>query len=123
MEGTAVIPYSPQAQGFLTGKWRGHTRVDANTRGSDSDQVQGYFTERNFELVDVLEEIGQQYGKTIGQTALAWVLTNPFITAPIVGARNTQQLSESMDAADYRLSDAEMTRLNELTEWRGNSQE
>ena len=119
VEGTAVIPYSPQAQGFLTGKWRGHTRVDANTRGSDSDQVQGYFTERNFELVDVLEEIGQQYGKTIGQTALAWVLTNPFITAPIVGARNTQQLSESMDAADYRLSDAEMTRLNELTEWRG----
>ena len=117
-EGTAVIPYSPQAQGFLTGKWRGHTEVGADTRASGSSQVQAYFTEGNFELIDVLEEIGLQHGKTIGQTALAWVLTNPLITAPIVGARDTQQLAESIDAAGYRLSDEEMTRLNNITSWR-----
>ena len=76
--------------------------------------MQSYFTEENFRLIDVLEEIGKQHGKTIGQTALAWVLTNPLITAPIVGARDTQQL----EAAGYRLSDEEMTRLNEMTEWR-----
>ena len=80
--------------------------------------MQGYFTEGNFELIDVLEEIGQQHGKTIGQTALAWVLTNPLITAPIVGARDTRQLAESIYAAGYRLSDEEMTRLNNMTAWR-----
>ena len=120
-EGTAVIPYSPQAQGFLTGKWRGHTEIGADTRASGSGQVQGYFTEANFELIDVLEEIGQPQGKTIGQTALAWVLTNPLITAPIVGARNTEQLTESIDAAGYRLSDEDMTRLNTMRTWRPES--
>ena len=114
-EGIAVIPYSPQAMGFLTGKWRGHSQVAADTRASDNAGMQRYFTEANFRLVDVLEEIGRQHDKSIAQTALAWVLTNPLITAPIVGARNAKQLGESIDAAGYRLAPAEMTRLNEMT--------
>ena len=117
-QGLAVIPYSPQAQGFLTGKHRGMDRVPENTRGSGNRQIAGYFNEAAFQLIDAMEEIGNGYGRTIGQVALAWLLTNPLITAPIVGARNAEQLGESIGAAGFRLAQEEMQRLNEMTDWR-----
>ena len=118
IEGVAVIPYSPQALGFLTGKFRGMDAVPPNTRGADNKQMQSYFTEKNFALLDEMEKIGQHYGKTLGQVSLAWLLTNPLITAPIVGARNTEQLQESIAAAGFRLENEHMEHLNQLTEWR-----
>jgi aryl-alcohol dehydrogenase-like predicted oxidoreductase len=118
VEGVAVIPYSPQALGFLTGKFRGMDAVPPNTRGADNKQMQSYFTEKNFALLDEMEKIGQHYGKTLGQVSLAWLLTNPLITAPIVGARNTEQLQESIAAAGFRLENEHMEHLNQLTEWR-----
>jgi aryl-alcohol dehydrogenase-like predicted oxidoreductase len=63
IEGVAVIPYSPQALGFLTGKFRGMDAVPQNTRGADNKQMQSYFTEKNFALLDEMEKIGQHYGK------------------------------------------------------------
>ena len=116
--GLAVIPYSPQAQGFLTGKHRGMDTVPENTRGSGNQQMASYFNQEAFRLIDAMEEIANGYGRTIGQVALAWLLTNPLITAPIVGARNAEQLGESIDAAGFRLPQEEMLRLNEMTDWR-----
>ena len=118
VERLAVIPYSPQAMGFLTGKHRGRDSAPEDTRGTIDPRMQSYFTERNFELLDEMEKIGEQHGKSIAQISLAWILTNPLITAPIVGARNCEQLAESVGAAGCRLSSEEMERLNELTEWR-----
>ena len=103
---------------YLTGKFRGMDGVPDNTRASGNQAMAGYFTAENFKLIDMMEEIANAYGKTIGQVALAWLLTNPLITAPIVGARNAAQLEESIDAAGFRLSSEEMTRLNDLSEWR-----
>jgi len=117
-EGIAVIPYSPQAMGFLTGKFRGLDAVPANTRASDNSRMQNYFSERNFNLLDQMEEIGRHYDKSIAQVALAWLLSNPLITAPIVGARNTEQLQESIAAAGFRLAVEHMEQLNEFTNWR-----
>ena len=117
-EGLAVIPYSPQALGFLTGKHRGMKSAPENTRGSIEPRMQSYFTEKNFKLLDEMEVVGQNYGKSIAQVALAWLLTNPLITSPIVGARNAEQLEESIGAAGFRLSGEDLSRLNQLTEWR-----
>ena len=117
-EGIGVIPYSPQAMGFLTGKWRGHDAVPANTRGAGTPQMKSYFTDANFRLLDEMEAIGKGHGKTIAQVSIAWVLGNPLITAPIVGARNCEQLQESLGAADFRLTEEEMTKLNEMTAWK-----
>jgi len=117
-EGLAVIPYSPQAMGFLTGKWRGRKSVPDNTRASGSQEMQSYFTDENFKLLDEMEEIGRQYGKSIAQVALGWILTHPLITAPIVGARRAEQLKESIGAAGFRLSEEHMEHLNKLTAWR-----
>ena len=116
-EGLAVIPYSPQAMGFLTGKYRGAESVPDNTRGTGIARMQAYFTPENFALIDEMEEIGRGYGKSIAQVALAWLLTNPLITAPIVGARDAAQLEESLEAAGFRLTEEEMDRLSKRTAW------
>lgn len=117
-EGLAVIPYSPQAAGFLTGKYKAGQEPPPNTRAASNDRMRRHFTDANFELVEEIERIGQGHGKTVGHVALAWHLSNPLITAPILGARNAAQLEESLGAAGFRLQEEEMSRLNALTEWR-----
>lgn len=116
-KGLAVIPYSPQAMGFLTGKHRGMQTVPPGTRGTIDSRMQTYFTERNFQLLDEMERIGHEHGKSLAQVSLGWLLTNPLITAPIVGARNWEQLKESVDAAGFRLSPEEKKILDDLTAW------
>ncbi|HEX3051133.1 MAG TPA: aldo/keto reductase [Aggregatilineaceae bacterium] len=113
-QGVGMIPYSPLAGGFLTGKYtRDNTPSDA--RGAGSDRMERYRTEQNFALLAALREMGQARGKTITQMALGWLLTLPYITAPIIGANTVEQLDESLGAAGLRLSDEEMQRLDELT--------
>lgn len=110
-----VIPYSPMAGGFLTGKYR---RGEPPPLGARVKAVsENYLNEHGWAVIDAVTEIGRAHGKTPGQTALAWLLTNPVVTAPIVGANNPVQLGESLGAAGYRLDPGEMTRLNELTKY------
>ena len=117
-EGLAVIPYSPQGGGLLTGKFRKGKTIPENTRVSESETMHRYLTEKYFKMIDDMEKIGIGYGKSIAQVALAWQLTNPLITAPIVGARNREQLKESIGAAGFRLSAKEMEKLNSMSDWR-----
>ena len=117
-QGLAVIPYSPQAGGFLTGKYRAGEEPPADTRAAANEGMRRYFTDANFKLVEEMARIGQGHGKTVGHVALAWHLSNPLITAPIVGARTAAQLDESLGAAGFRLSEEEMEQLDELSDWR-----
>jgi len=113
-----VIPYSPLAGGFLTGKYRPGQPFPAGSRGEASERIRRYAeSDTGQKVIAKLEEIGQMHGKTIAQTALAWMLSNPVITAPIVGANTVQQLQDLLGAAGYRLSDDELRALNELTAW------
>lgn len=113
--GLGVIPYSPLAGGFLTGKYR---RGQTPPMGARTKEIaERYCNESGWAVIDALADIGRTHGKTVSQTALAWHLTNPVVTAPIVGANNATQLRESLGAAGYRLDPAEMTRLNDLTKY------
>jgi len=115
-QGLGVIPYSPLAGGFLTGKYRRGQPVPAGSRGENSEHIRQLAdSERGQAALDKLEEIGCAHGKSIAQTALAWLLTNPVITAPIIGANTADQLSVSLGAAGYRLSADEVAALDELT--------
>ena len=116
--GLGVIPYSPLAGGMLTGKYRDPAHIPADTRAAEVAGMRTYHTERTTQVVAALERIGAAHGKSAGQTALAWLLSDPLITAPIVGARNSEQLRESLGAAGYRLSDEERSELNTLSDWR-----
>ncbi len=113
-QGIGMIPYSPMAGGFLTGKYtRDH--VPADSRGAQNEQIAAYCTEQNFRIVDALREMGEQRGATVAQMTLAWQLTQPFVTAPIVGANTESQLDELLSAVDFRLTEDEMKRLDDLT--------
>jgi len=113
--GLGVIPYSPLAGGFLTGKYRRDTPTPESTRAEGV--LKNYGNERGYTVIDTLQEIGDAQGKTVAQTALAWQLSNPVVTAPIIGANNVQQLTDTMGAVGYRLSPEEMARLNDVTKW------
>jgi aryl-alcohol dehydrogenase-like predicted oxidoreductase len=100
----------------MTGKYRRDAPLPDSARAQRIQER--YFDARNFELLDKMEEIGQAHEQGILQVALAWLLTQPLITAPIVGANSVDQLRDSLRAAGFRLNDAEMEALNTLSAWR-----
>ncbi len=109
-----VIPYSPLAGGFLTGKYHpGET-----PSGSRLRNVLPHFNDRNWKLLDQLAQIGKSKGdRSTSQVALAWLLANPLITAPIIGPRSLEQLEDNLGAAGLRLTPEEKQALDEATQW------
>lgn len=114
--GLGVFPYSPLASGFLTGKYRQNA---SPPDGARVDRVrERYCNERNFRLLAEMETIGRRRGQGIVQVALAWLLSNPLVTAPIVGANSRAQLLGSLAAVGFRLDSSEMAVLDEFSDWR-----
>jgi aryl-alcohol dehydrogenase-like predicted oxidoreductase len=112
--GIGVIPYSPLAGGFLTGKYRRGQEAESARR----EGLRHLFTEQNWALLDQMEAIGKaKSSKSISQIALAWLLTNPVITSPIIGPRSMEQLKDNLGAAGLRLSPEEKMLLDEATRW------
>ncbi len=112
--GLGVIPYSPLAGGFLTGKYK-RDHMDAGS----ARNVSRYFTEQNWALLDLMAEIsGELGGKSISQVALAWLLSQEVITSPIIGPRNLEQLEDNLGAVGLRLDAAMMQRLDQATRWK-----
>jgi aryl-alcohol dehydrogenase-like predicted oxidoreductase len=112
-----VTPYSPQEGGFLTGKYRRGEKPPEGSRAASSQRILGYMTDRNYDLIDRLEQIGKNHNATTGQAALAWVLANPSVTSAIVGANTVEQMQESLKASDLELRPAEKAELDEMSSW------
>jgi aryl-alcohol dehydrogenase-like predicted oxidoreductase len=74
-------------------------------------------TDPNFALVDKMEEIGQAHNATVAQVAIAWLLANPVVTSPIIGANNVTQLTDTMGALAVSLSDGDKALLDEMSAW------
>jgi aryl-alcohol dehydrogenase-like predicted oxidoreductase len=116
--GIGVIPYSPLAAGFLTGKYR---RGQPPPQSARLGGVQRYFSEANWDLLERMEKVGQENGGfSISQVALAWLLADPLITSPIIGPRNVDQLQDNLKAVDLHLTPEE-TELITGKEKGGNS--
>ncbi len=113
-EGLAVIPYSPLAAGFLTGKYR----RDQAPESARAEGIKGrYFNERGFALIDQLDKVAAAHGATDAGIALAWLLSQPAVTAPIVGANSVEQLRETLKAVEIELSDEDIQELNKASAW------
>jgi aryl-alcohol dehydrogenase (NADP+) len=116
--GLGVIPYNPLAGGLLTGKHRAGAPTPGTrfTLGTAAQRYQDrYWHEREFRTVEALERLAQQSGHPLVTLALAWVLENPDITAPIIGVSRPEQLPDLLAAADLRLDSQVKARLDELT--------
>lgn len=116
--GLGVIPYNPLAGGLLTGKHQvgAPTPGTRFTLGTAAQRYQDrYWHEREFRTVEALERLASQSGHSLTTLALAWVLENPDITAPIIGVSRPEQLPDLLKAAELRLDSQLKLRLDELT--------
>ncbi|HEX3699250.1 MAG TPA: aldo/keto reductase [Phenylobacterium sp.] len=110
-EGIGVIPWSPLARGFLAGGRAEPKQGNTERARSDEFSPRLYFRDADFKVVDAVSEIAKARGLSNMQVALAWVLKNPAITAPIVGASKLGHLEEAVSALDVTLSDEEVKAL------------
>ena len=123
-EAIAVIPYNPLAGGMLTGKHDGQAAPQTGTRftlGAAARRYQErYWNEKQFETIEALRPIAAEAGISMATMALCWVLSNPAITAPIVGASRPEQLADSLAAAEKGALPPDLkVRLDDLTHgWR-----
>jgi aryl-alcohol dehydrogenase (NADP+) len=118
-EGLAVIPYNPLAGGLLTGKHKqagGPTTGTRFTLGAAAERYQErYWHDREFNTVEELRTVADLAGLSLTTLALAWVLANPIITAPIIGASRPEQLFESLKALEVTLDDNLKQKLDDIT--------
>jgi aryl-alcohol dehydrogenase (NADP+) len=112
-EGIGVIPWSPLARGFLAGNRRAADRGDTSRARTDTFAHDLYYTDADFVVAERVSEVAAQRGVTPPQIALAWLLRQPGVTAPIVGASKMEHLDQAIAALDVSLSDDEARRLEE----------
>jgi aryl-alcohol dehydrogenase (NADP+) len=118
-EGLGVIPYNPLAGGFLSGKHKQGGAPTPGTRftvGNSAERYQErYWNDRAFATVSKIVGLAAEAGVSPTTLSIAWVMANPVITAPLLGASRPEQLEDSMAAAAYRLEPALKQKLDELT--------
>ena len=110
-QGVGVIPWSPLARGFLAGGRAAPKEGNTARARTDEFSPRLYFREADHKVVDAVTEVAKARGLSNMQVALAWVLKNPTITAPIVGASKLGHLEDAVSALDVKLSDDEIKTL------------
>jgi len=111
-EKIGVIPYFSLASGFLAGKYRSEADLAKSARGT---LVKKYLNERGFRILGALDQVAKTHGSTPTRVALAWLLAQPSVTAPIASATNLDQLHELLGAADLKLDLESLEKLNQAS--------
>lgn len=112
-EGIGVIPYSPLAGGFLTGKYRKGRPLPESRR---AERAKGYMTEQGFAVIDALDGVAEARDTSVAAVALAWLLAKPAVTAPIAGANTPEQLRDLLAAPELRLTAEQLRALDTVSE-------
>lgn len=115
-QGVGVLAWSPLAGGLLSGKYNRNKTPDGVTRlskGWTEPPIRD--EERLWNIVDVLNDIAANHNVSGAQVALAWILTRPAVASVVIGGRKEEQIRDNLAAADLRLSDDELQRLNEVS--------
>jgi len=119
--GLGIVRWGPLARGMLSGKYDRAKGPERATRMGEAERewVEHWDRrdeDRNWRIVDTVAEIARDIGKTPAQVALNWLLSRPGVAAPIVGARRVEQLEDNLGAVGWRLDDAQIARLTEVSE-------
>jgi aryl-alcohol dehydrogenase-like predicted oxidoreductase len=112
-QGIGLIPWSPMARGFFAGNRKRGGGGETIRANSDPFGNSLYFRDEDFEVADCAAEVAKERGATGSQIALAWILSKPYVAAPIVGATRMDHLDQAIAALDIKLSGDEVKRLEE----------
>lgn len=113
--GTGVVPWGPLASGFLTGKYRRGQEVPPGARLANPPSIyRDILTEANFDKLAKLEAFARERGHRVGELAIAWLLSHPWLGSVIAGAMNLEQLSDNVTAASWKLSAEDLAQLDQV---------
>jgi aryl-alcohol dehydrogenase-like predicted oxidoreductase len=116
--GIGLLPWSPLGGGWLSGKYKrdmlptGATRLGENPERGVEAYGPRNEDQRTWAVIDAVQSIAEGHGRSMAEVALAWLAQKPAVTSVILGARTPEQLAENLGAADLRLSEEEMARLD-----------
>ncbi|MGO2240751.1 MAG: aldo/keto reductase [Halomonas sp.] len=132
--GLGMMPWSPLGGGLLSGKYGRDMLAESSRKGRLPDKAgvsqEGsdgrlngdnpfggmLFTERNFDVVDVVRDVAQEIGRSMAEVALAWVVNRPGVSSVLVGASRVDQLSQNIAALDIKLTPEQQERLDQVSE-------
>ena len=112
-EGIGITPWSPLARGFVAGDRRPGDFGDTLRAKTDEYGQRMYYQESDFKVVERITEIAKKRGVPNAQIALAWLLQQPGVTSPIIGASKLEHLEQAVEALKIKLSAEEIKALNE----------
>ena len=113
--GVGVVPWSPLGGGVLTGKYKRGQPLPDSIRADENARRR--FSERNFDVVEKLQEIADRTDSKPAQVALAWMLEQSSVTAPIIGANSVAQLQELLGAVTLKLSAEDLAEISKVSDW------
>lgn len=112
--GVGLTPWAPLAGGFLASDWRvTNNQHSERARSGTSYSTKAYGTAQDYQVLDVLIAVAQRLGVPMAQVALAWLLTRPAVSAPILGTTRLAQLEEALGATELRLTASDLQLLDE----------
>lgn len=113
--GLGLMPWSPLAGGFLTGKYqRGQARLQDARFSDNNEWADRHFIDRAFDVLELVETIAGEKNCTVSQFALAWCAQQPGITSPIIGPRTMEQLEDNLGAIEVKVTDEDRVRIDAL---------
>lgn len=111
-QGIGLLPWSPLARGFLSGRYKRDKTASTTRYRSDKYFAERFFRPEDFDVVERAEEVAGEKGVSTAQIALAWLLYKG-VNAPIIGATKIEHIDEAVAAVDIRLSEDDVKRLEE----------
>lgn len=113
--GMGVMPWSPLAGGFLTGKYRREDTTNSGRLSGANPFGQSKFSDQNWRVLETLRTVAEEADRPPAQVALRWVMQRPGVASTLIGVRNAAQLAANIAAAEFELSDDQMARLNAVS--------
>ncbi len=113
--GMAIMPWSPLAGGLLSGKYSRDNTSGIGRLSGANPFGDSKFTERNWQIVDVLRDVSDELSRPVAEVALAWAMARPGVTSTLIGASKVSQIESNIAATDIVLSADQMTRLNAVS--------
>ncbi|MDF5890240.1 aldo/keto reductase [Pseudomonas syringae pv. syringae] len=114
--GMGIMPWSPLAGGFLSGKYRRENTADTGRLSGENPFGDSKFTDRNWEILETVKAIADEVERPVAQVALAWVMAQKGVASTLVGASKLSQLESNIAATNLLLTNTQLERLNKASE-------